>query len=171
MPTTTSPQTTTAFKSVFARHGIPSVLFLDKRPQCSSYELKKFAAEWDFVHTTSSPRYLQSNGQAERCVQTVKNLLQKADESGGDVYACLMNYRASLIDGARLSSSQLIKNRQLRTKLPITSDRLNPKVVESSKSQLVARQAKQKHYYDRQSTILPDINSGEIIRVQKNSKH
>lgn len=89
----------------------------------------------------------------------------------GDVYAFLMNYRASPIDGVGLSPSQLLMNRQLRTKLPITSDRLNPKVVESSKPQLVARQAKQKHYYDRQSTILPDINRGEIIRMQKDSKH
>ena len=62
--------------------------------------------------------------------------------------------------------------RQLRAQLPITSDRLNPKVVESSKPQLVARQAKLKHYNDRQSTILPDINRGDIIiRVQKDSKH
>nr|XP_022292854.1 uncharacterized protein K02A2.6-like [Crassostrea virginica] len=171
MPTTTSSQTIIAFKSVFARHGIPSELFTDNGPQFSSYAFKKFATEWDFVHTTSSPRYPQSNGQAERCVQTVKNLLKKADESGGDVYACLMNYRASPIDGVGLSPSQLFMNRQLRTKLPITSDRLNLKVVESSKPQLVARQAKQKHYYDRQSTILPDINRGEIIRMQKDSKH
>ena len=88
----------------------------------------------------------------------------------GDVYACLMNYRASPIDGVGLSPSQLLMNRQLRTKLTITSDRLNPK-VESGKPQLVTRQAKQKHYYDRQSTILPDINRGEIIRMQKDSKH
>ena len=82
MPTTTSPQTITAFKSVFARHGIPSELFTDNGPQLSSYAFKKFATEWDFVHTTSGPSYPQSNGQAERCVQTVKNLLKKADESG-----------------------------------------------------------------------------------------
>ena len=77
MPTTTSPQTITAFKFVFARHGIPSKLLTDNGPQFSSYALKKFATEWDFVNTTSSPRYSQSNGQAKRCVQTVKNLLKK----------------------------------------------------------------------------------------------
>ena len=61
-------------------------------------------------------------------------------------------------DGVGPSPSQLLINRQLRTKLPIISGRLNPKVVESSKPQLVERQAKQKHYYDRRSTILPDMN-------------
>ena len=81
-----------------------------------------------------------------------------------------MNYRASPIDGIGLSPSQLLMNRQLRTKLPITSDMLNSKVVESRKPQLVARQVKQKQYYDRQSSILPDVNRGEIIRVQKDSK-
>lgn len=170
MSSTTSAQTITCFKSLFARHGIPTELFTDNGPQFSSYAFKKFATEWDFIHTTSSPRYPQSNGQAERCVQTVKNLLRKADESGGDIYTSLMNYRASPIDGIGLSPSQLLMNRQLRTKLPITADLLNSKAVESCKPQLIARQEKQKYYYDRHSATLPNVNKGEIVRVQKDSK-
>lgn len=116
------------------------------------------------------PQAPQSNGQAERCVQTVKNLLRKADESGGNIYTSLMNYRASPIDGIGLSPSQLLMNRQLRTKLPITADLLNSKAVESCKPQLIARQEKQKYYYDRHSATLPNVNKGEIVRVQKDSK-
>lgn len=81
-----------------------------------------------------------------------------------------MNYRASPIDGVGLSPSQLLMNRQLRTKLPITSNLLNPKVLESRKPELIARQKKQKLYYDRQSTPLPTVNRGEIIHVQKDTK-
>nr|XP_034322535.1 uncharacterized protein K02A2.6-like [Crassostrea gigas] len=158
MSSTTSAQTITCFKSLFVRHGIPTELFTDNGPQFSSYAFKKFATEWDFIHTTSSPRYPQSNGQAEICVQTVKNLLRKADESGGDIYTSLMNYRASPIDGIGLSPSQLLMNRQLRTKLPITADLLNSKAVESCKPQLIARQEKQKYYYDRHSATLPNVN-------------
>lgn len=78
MFSTTSSQTITCFKSLFARHGIPTELFTDNGPQFSSYAFKKFATEWDFIHTTSSPRYPQSNVQAGRCVQAVKNLLRKS---------------------------------------------------------------------------------------------
>ena len=41
-------------KSIFARHGIPKVVFSDNRPQYSSYEFKKFSKSWDFMHKTSS---------------------------------------------------------------------------------------------------------------------
>ncbi|ESO85143.1 hypothetical protein LOTGIDRAFT_176073 [Lottia gigantea] len=78
-----------------------------------------------------------------------------------------MNYRASPIDGVGLSPSQILMNRQLRTKLLITSDLLNSKVTESRKPDLIARQQKQKFYYDRQSVPLPSVKPGEIIRVQK----
>lgn len=81
-----------------------------------------------------------------------------------------MNYRASPIDGIGVSPSQLLMNRQLRTKLPITADLLNSKAVESCKPQLIARQEKQKYYYDRHSATLPNVNKGEIVRVQKDSK-
>ena len=41
-------------RSIFARHGIPKVVFSDNRPQYSSYEFKKFSKSWDFMHKTSS---------------------------------------------------------------------------------------------------------------------
>jgi hypothetical protein len=54
--------------------------------------------EWDFIHTTSSPRYPQSNGEAER--QTVKDMFKKAEHGNSDVYV-------SPIGGVRLSPAQL----------------------------------------------------------------
>ena len=56
-------------KSIFSRHGIPKHMFSDNGPQYSSLEYKKFAEEYGFLHTTSSPRFLQSNGGGRKSCQ------------------------------------------------------------------------------------------------------
>jgi hypothetical protein len=60
-------------------------------------------------------------------------------------------YRASSIDGVRLSPAQLLTNRQLKTKLPVSSELLKPEVVKSKQKELIERQKSQKFYYDKKS--------------------
>ena len=50
-------------KSVFARHGIPREIVSDLIP-FASYEMKAFAASWEFKLTHSSPGFPSSNGMA-----------------------------------------------------------------------------------------------------------
>ena len=65
-------------KSQLSRHGIPEVLQSDNGPQFSSSEFDKFTKNWGIQHVTSSPAYPQSNGEAERAVQTVKKTVGKS---------------------------------------------------------------------------------------------
>jgi len=65
---------------VFSIHGVPVTLFVDNVP-FASQQMQNFAATWGFEIITSSPDFPQSNGQAERSVQTVKALFKKAEES------------------------------------------------------------------------------------------
>ena len=67
-----------AIRSQFARHGSPEVLVSDNGLQFACREFRTFTQLWDIEHVTSSPRYPQSNGQAERAIGTVKNLMKKA---------------------------------------------------------------------------------------------
>ena len=81
--------------AISARHGIPETVFSDNGPQYSSAEFSNFAQEWGFSHVTSTPMYPQSNREAERTVQTMKNrLLTKAE----DPHETLLAYRATPID-------------------------------------------------------------------------
>ena len=67
-------------RSIFARHGIPQKVVSDNGLQFSSIYYKNFTTEYGFLHTTSSPRFPQSNGKVERAVKTLKNLLKKAED-------------------------------------------------------------------------------------------
>ena len=77
--------------SIFARHGIPETVITDNGPQYSSEMFKEFAREYGFVHVTSSPHFPQSNGEAERAIRTVKNLLKKPY----DPYLAMLGYRST----------------------------------------------------------------------------
>jgi hypothetical protein len=166
-------------KSIFARHGVPVELIADNMP-FSSRLLRAFADEWDFVITTSSPTFAQSNGQSERCIQTIKNLLKKASDDRTDPYIALMQYRNAPIAGLDVSPAQLLFSRMLRTKLPSSPASLQPEVL-SRREALCERQAKQKSYYDSTGTRqLPSLQPGDVVRVQHqgqwqrgivNSKH
>jgi len=93
-------------KSIFARHGIPETLMTDNEPQFSGMAFATFAESYGFRHITSSQRFPQSNGEAERTVKTVKDLLKKA----ADPYRALLAYRAMPLQNGH-SPAQLLMGR------------------------------------------------------------
>lgn len=156
-------------KSICARHGIPEEIVSDNMP-FNSHEFREFAQQWGIKLTTSSPGYAQSNGQAERFVQTLKNLLKKADDNGRDPYIALLEYRNTPISGLNppYSPSQLLYSRLLRSKMPVLSSVLEPRVVHAH-DMLKARQFQQKKYYDTKARNVPYsvLKPGDVVRVQR----
>uniref|UniRef100_A0A8C1P7C4 Integrase catalytic domain-containing protein n=1 Tax=Cyprinus carpio TaxID=7962 RepID=A0A8C1P7C4_CYPCA len=164
---TTSCGVIREMKSIFARHGIADIVVSDNGPQYASAEFSSLAEEWRFKHVTSSPGYAQYNAKPERAVQTVKNLLKKAQSSQCDLYIALLEYRNTPMEGIGLSPALLLMGRRLRTKLPTSSALLTTDTMSQVHEQLKQRQKKQKQNYDRMAKYLPDLQPGEDIRMQK----
>ena len=82
----------------------------------------------DFRHATSSPGYPQSNGLAEKTVQTAKNILSRAKAEGSDPRLVLLEYRSIPVDKLAFPA-QLQKGRQLRSILPSAAKHQRPMTV------------------------------------------
>ncbi|XP_062621197.1 uncharacterized protein K02A2.6-like [Saccostrea cucullata] len=157
-------------KSIFARHGIPQYVRSDCGPQYTSAEFnmfKKFAEEWGFTHQKSSPNYQQSNGLAERFVQSAKNMLNKAHKEGKDPYLSMLAYRNTPIEDVG-SPAQLLMNRRLRSTIPATNKILRPRCVnlKTTREKIQNSKQKQKFYYDRNTKPLEYLKKNETVRIQ-----
>ena len=115
---TTSQAVISSLKSIFSHHGIPTVLVSDNGPQFDSRDMKEFASTYGFQHITSSPYYPQSNGLAERMVNTVKSLLRDTSDS----YLALLSYRATLWPWCNYSPSELLIGRRVKTDISQTAE-------------------------------------------------
>ncbi|XP_042147960.1 uncharacterized protein K02A2.6-like [Ixodes scapularis] len=109
-------------EDLFARYGIPDIIRSDNGPQYNSLEFAQFLSGWGVEHVTSSPHYAQSNGEAERAVQTAKNILRKSDR----VIEGLLAHRAT--PGPEgYSPAELLMGRKLKTNVPTIPEALQPK--------------------------------------------
>lgn len=125
----------------------PETLISDNGPQFSGHEMKAFASDYCFEHVTSSPKYPQGNGEAERAVQTVKNLLKKA----GDPYRALLAYRATPMSNG-YSHAELLMGRCLCATVPILPERLQlalPDLHDLQQKEREKRRADAKCYNSR----------------------
>ena len=152
----------THMKSVFARHGIPQIVYSDNGPCYSCKEFQSFAEEYDFQHVTSSPLYAQSNGKAEKGVHIVKQLLKKAKDSNSDPYLALLSYRASPLEHG-MSPAELLMGRRIRTTLPhVEKQQWHSKVRQKQKH----LQMRQKMNYDKASRSLAPLARHDTVRVE-----
>jgi len=132
-------------KSVCARHGIPEVITTDGGTQLTSC-LEELGANLGFSHVISSPRYPQSNGQAESGVKIAKAILTK----GNDPYENLMAYRSTPLHNG-FSPAQLLMGRQIRTTLPMLTLNLEPSQIPHNEvaQREQARKDKSKEDFDK----------------------
>ena len=160
-------------KGICSRHGIPEELISDNGPQFISQEYKQFTSEWDILHITSSLEYPQYNGLAEKAAQTAKNILQKAIPMIRRIHIYV--YWSIETPQWTISHHQhnLPMSRSLRSILPVSKKKLEPKTplksrVVNKRKQMQQRQVK---YYNKGSKELKPFKPGNKVRVkQKDGK-
>ena len=100
---------------------------------------------------TSSPHFSQANGEAERAVKTIKQLLQKAE----DPYQALLIYRATPLHNG-YSPAELLMNRRLGTTLPVVRSQLKPSLPNNTtlREKEERDENHQKDYFDAFTELL-----------------
>ena len=168
---TTSKAVINAMKSNFARHGTPMEVISDNGPQFTSQEFVDFKKVWDFKHTTSSPHYPASNGQAENAVKQMKSMIRKVTASKEDIYLALQIYRSTPLEHGK-SPAELLFNRRIRSNLPIAKVLLGTLTKSSNSTKKMKNELKrrQKANYDKKTAFLAPLKVGDPVRVQNMDK-
>jgi len=165
----TARDVNTELIKLFATFGIPRIIVADNMP-FGSYETKQFAKKYDIIIKNTSPEYAQANGMAEKSVHICKNILKKC-ENEEQIYKALLAYRTTPTKGLTYSPAQLMQNRNLRTDLPMHSNKFRPELPIDVEKQQQAKQQVYKTYYDR--TAKPrnlDLKNDQKVLFRLNDK-
>ena len=150
---------------MFSRHGIPEILRSDNGPQFYSYEMSDFAGSYGFQQQTSSPHYPQSNGQAERAIQTVRKLLKKSS----DPYMALLIYRSTPLSWCEYSPAELLMGHHLRANLLLVKEQPNWPYLPDFARSTIGKGAAQLAIFARFSSQRPEIQKKK--KVNDDSRH
>lgn len=158
-----------AMKRILSRHGVPKILYSDAGTQFTNYKFEKFANYWSFQHIKVTPKHHQSNGLAERYIQTIKKVFMKIFKEGKDKELALLHYRNTPIDSDGVTPAELLYGRQVRGILPTFEDKRKIE-RDSFKEVLKKRQERQKQYYDRTARNLKELKVGDVVKVHNENR-
>lgn len=152
-------------KQNFARHGIPRMVISDNGTHFHNKPFLRFAADWEFKFSTSSPYYPQSNGKAESAIKIAKKILKKARDSDTDIYMALLNWRntPNKIDS---SPVQRLFSRRTRCAVPMVPDKLKPAIQKSVSDKILNNKERAKYTFDRTTRKAKPLEIGEPVLVK-----
>ena len=160
-------------EKMFCDLGIPQTLLSDNAAQYGISKFRDFVKRMHMQHTTSSPRYPQSNGMAERMVQTMKRSLTKMLGDGKSLLQTLAAVRSMPIGDGLPSPAVLLKGQNLCTNLHQMDHMLRPQHInaEMVRRKLEERQSTAAYYHDAAtSTFQRELHLSETMRMRQNGK-
>ncbi|UYV84361.1 K02A2.6-like [Cordylochernes scorpioides] len=154
-------------KEVFARCGVPEIMMTDNGPPFQSTEMMEFAKELNVTHTTSSPRFPQSNGMIERTIQTLKSTIIKCQQSKQDIYQALLLLR-NTEHNSFPSPAIMLYGRKQRLLLPMKTTLMNESRIceDFIRKQHEANQSRMKFYFNRHARDLPALENGQSVLLK-----
>ncbi|UYV71842.1 K02A2.6-like [Cordylochernes scorpioides] len=128
----TATATVRVLRNLFAVHGLPDQVVLDNGRMFVGHEFQEFLMMNGIRHITSAPYHPQTNGQAERVVQTLKQLIRKNGWENISVTLprALFAMRTTPHGTTGLTPAELLMGRRLTTRM----NRLHPKESEDSEN-------------------------------------
>ena len=158
--------------AIFARQGIPDILKSDNGPPFNGHEFKNFSDYLGFKHRRITPYWPRANGEAERLVQTLEKSIRIAHLEGKnwkqELYKFLRQYRATPHSTTKVSPSEALNSRKLKTtipELPIST----PQDPSASIAQRdVLQKQKMKVYADLMAHAQErEIKPGEVVLMRQ----
>uniref|UniRef100_A0A5S6PZZ1 RNA-directed DNA polymerase n=1 Tax=Trichuris muris TaxID=70415 RepID=A0A5S6PZZ1_TRIMR len=154
--TATAKCTLVMLTDLFCRFGLPDTLVSDNGTHFRSSEFKDFCQRNGIEHIFSTPYHPQSNGQAERFVDTFKRSLLKLKAEGPIpkmLSTFLLRYRSSpnpFTEGCR-SPAEMMFGRQIKTDLTL----LHPTAIDNVPSDGRMTKYFNRHHGSKARTFLP----------------
>jgi transposase InsO family protein len=158
--------TASFFRKLFQRLGFPVQLFSDNGTNFTGPEMRQLAEEGQFVLQTSSPIHSRGNGQAERAVAIIKNLLLRDGNLDG-----LLAQRNVPHVTTGFAPSVLMYGRLMRIGLPTADDNVHNLWVSRDTVAANFDKATQRQScdFDRRhaAKVLPELLPGDHVLFKK----
>ena len=127
MQSTDTSSTINKLRHLFATFGVPETIISDNGTQFTSQLFREFTKRFGISHVNSPPFHPQSNGQAERFVDTFKRALlkSKGEKTTNEIIdTFLLNYRAT--PNPQCPESRSPAESLMKKKLRLPHDILRP---------------------------------------------
>lgn len=171
MTSTTTAATIVKIQELIGRFGRMDILVSDNGTQFTSYEFDDFCKHEGICHIPTPVAHPQSNGQAERFVDTFKRALTKAkgEESVANVLQrFLQRYR--ITPNAQLpnncSPAEIMLGREMKSTLDLMRPKEKFDLVRDSKMEMdfnIKHGAKQRIFMPKQQVFVRDFRGGKTI--------
>ncbi|XP_055589902.1 uncharacterized protein K02A2.6-like [Uranotaenia lowii] len=166
----TTTATLRMLRGIFARFGVPETLVSDNGTQFTSYQFERFCDTNAIMHLKTAPFHPQSNGLAERFVDTFKRSFKKII-AGGEaldeaIDTFLLCYRSTPCRSAPSGKSpgELLLGRPMRTSLDLLRP---PSEVHKDGTASQEDQFNKKTWYQSEELQHPKSRLGQGVPQQR----